>query len=438
MEFLLTTMLQSLPEVYIKIYFAISLLKPSLVLSLKRMVIYSVIIAFSSQGLNQLINGFEIWFVLVFMLSIVLCKIIFNFSWVFTITLIICGYIMQWIGELSILFFVQIVYHLSLPEIQQNLFYKITLPYIYFIPVFFLSIILRRRRSEFQILNQLQNYKYKWLIPLILIQLIIGLMIQALYYLSNQSYNTFFVRFPVHTIAMILVTIVIFFYIEKIHKKDIEKNIEYAEKPLIVEMEKLIQQWRTYRHDFHNHIEVLYSLILEEEFIEAKKYMETIHEKVTEQQTKQIFKQPAVQALINAKVVQGENANIKFNFKCEEDFIFPQMKSYDVVVILGNLINNAIEALLSCSVEDKWIKVEYYKVFNVLVLNITNNGPIIPANEQSKIFDEGFTTKNTSNNKGTGLAGVRHVLTLYDGEITVKSDNVETTFQIAIPINNNN
>lgn len=425
---------QSIPEAFIKLFFAICLLKPTLLLANWRgLVIYSISTSIISYIFRYFNLQMELWIVVLFFLSIIITRFNFPISWYLSLLLNTVSYIVQLIGEFIILYLANSIFNLSLFQVQQTLTYRIGLPYLYLLPLLLLALYFKKR--HFHIKGKWVNHKYKWGLPLISLQLVLGLMIHAFYFIPNNSYYTFFIRFPVLTIAMVIVSIIFFVYVYHIQQKEIHDHITYAEKPLIDELEKMIEQWRSYRHDFHNHIEVLYILMEEEKYEEAKQYMTNFHNKVIELQNLFPFKQPAVQALLKAKMVQVEEKGIQLTVKSEEMFIFPQMKSYDIVLILGNLIDNAIDALHGSNQESKQIEISYQKVLNICLLEISNNGPQIPSEMKEKIFTKGISTKSEGKHQGMGLPTVREIVESYNGEITVNSDESTTSFQVAILMN---
>lgn len=434
MNHLLAFVFQSIPEAYIKLLFAICILKPSLLPSNWRgMAIYSFTISVISILFLYTSIQMELRVVILFILSIIITRFSFPISWYLSLLLNTVSYIIQLVGEFIILYFADSIFSLSLIQVQETFTYRIGLPYLYLVPLLLLTLYFKKR--HFHIKEKWINHKYKWGLPLISLQLVLGLMIHALYFIPNDSYYTFFIRFPILTIAMVLVSIIFFIYVNQIQQKEIHDHITYAEKPLIDELEKMIGQWRSYRHDFHNHIEVLYVLLEEEKYAEAKQYMTNFHKKVIESQSLFPFKQPAVQALLKAKMVQAEEKGIQLTVKSEEMLIFPQMKSYDIVLILGNIIDNAIDALHTSNQQQKEIELGYQKVLNICLLDITNNGPQIPSEMREKIFTKGISTKSEGMHQGMGLPTVKEIIESYNGEISVQSDESNTCFQIAIFIN---
>jgi signal transduction histidine kinase len=70
---------------------------------------------------------------------------------------------------------------------------------------------------------------------------------------------------------------------------------------------------------------------------------------------------------------------------------------------------------------------EYKKSYTV---TIENNGPIIPKNMQTKIFQKFFTTKGNRSGSGLGLSIVKNVLEEHDAKIDLFSDETKTRFKI--------
>ena len=99
--------------------------------------------------------------------------------------------------------------------------------------------------------------------------------------------------------------------------------------------------------------------------------------------------------------------------------------------MLGNLIDNAVDALTEGAAVDPAIDVAIAETPEAFTFEIANNGPPIPPENLEAIFREGFTTK--SDGHGSGLGIVREILESYGGEITVRSDEKRTAFSGTVP-----
>ena len=70
------------------------------------------------------------------------------------------------------------------------------------------------------------------------------------------------------------------------------------------------------------------------------------------------------------------------------------------------------------------------------VVEIKDNGPGIPAEIQTQIFDSFFTTKASGEGTGLGL-NISHniIVKKHQGEITVASKPGQTCFEVKLPLN---
>ncbi|HZF09271.1 MAG TPA: ATP-binding protein, partial [Thermoanaerobaculia bacterium] len=70
-----------------------------------------------------------------------------------------------------------------------------------------------------------------------------------------------------------------------------------------------------------------------------------------------------------------------------------------------------------------------------VVVEIGDNGPGIPAEVQSRIFEPFYTTKKVGQGTGMGLDAVMRIVRAHHGQIEVKSKPGDTTFRVRIPVN---
>ena len=99
--------------------------------------------------------------------------------------------------------------------------------------------------------------------------------------------------------------------------------------------------------------------------------------------------------------------------------------------VLQNLITNAREAIEGKSGQGK-IKILCQKQADQLILEVSDNGPGIPADIQDRFF-EPFVTSGKINGTGLGSAIVQSIIQAHQGEISFKTGDQGTTFTIALP-----
>jgi two-component system NtrC family sensor kinase len=99
---------------------------------------------------------------------------------------------------------------------------------------------------------------------------------------------------------------------------------------------------------------------------------------------------------------------------------------------ISNLVNNAIDVLHDQSIKNGTINISAEIVDKEVLLTITDNGPGIPSDIRSTLFDS-FVTKHKSNGTGLGLAIVKQFVTGHGGKIAVTNNN-GAVFSITLPL----
>ncbi|MDQ1147225.1 signal transduction histidine kinase [Bacillus sp. SORGH_AS 510] len=98
-----------------------------------------------------------------------------------------------------------------------------------------------------------------------------------------------------------------------------------------------------------------------------------------------------------------------------------------------NIIFNAIDVLNHHEVDTPTIEISSWVENNEQIkINISNNGPAIPAELSKTIFEPFFTTKKLGT--GLGLFVCKEIIEKHKGELTCDSSFDKTTFSICLPV----
>lgn len=197
------------------------------------------------------------------------------------------------------------------------------------------------------------------------------------------------------------------------------------------DLERLNSDLRAQRHDYLNHLQVVYGLMELEEYDELKTYLAPIYKGMMKTGKALKTKNPAVNALLRAKMEEAESKGIDFYVEVTSDLSGLKAEPWELCKVLANLMDNAITALEAIPSEKK-LRVDIGEDRDSYRFSVANNGPAIPEELQESIFREGFTTKKESGH-GMGLSIVTQVLKTYKGTINLSSTEEETVFRIRIP-----
>lgn len=188
---------------------------------------------------------------------------------------------------------------------------------------------------------------------------------------------------------------------------------------------------RTQRHDYLNHIQVIYSLMELEEFDEARKYIEPVYKDIVRVSKALKTSKPAVNALLQAKLQMADKNEIELELEIKSDLKTLHMEPWEFCRVIGNIIDNGI-FVLKQKAHNRYMLVEFTEDLENIRINISNNGDIIPKEIINNIFKEGFTTKG-SHGDGMGLTIVKEIVEKFNGFVAVTSTEERTTFEIILP-----
>lgn len=194
-------------------------------------------------------------------------------------------------------------------------------------------------------------------------------------------------------------------------------------------MEELNRTLRAQRHDFMNHIQVIYSLIEMNEPREACDYMDRVYGDIQRVNRALRTDSVAVNALLQAKLADCERRGIRMELDIRAAWKHLAMPDWEMCRVLGNLIDNAIDALRETPAP--LLVVALSEDLKACRFAVKNNGPAIPAQTAAHIFAPGFTTKRTG--QGMGLFIVQRLLREYGGDISLESEEGQTVFCGFVP-----
>ena len=166
-------------------------------------------------------------------------------------------------------------------------------------------------------------------------------------------------------------------------------------------------------HDFHNHIGVLRQLLTHEKYGEAVRYLDELQAPVQDLTAAVWTGDETADYLINSKAAAAEAAGVWFQVQVE----FPRrtnIRSADLCAILGNLLDNAIEAARQVpDRSERTVALTIRRIHQMLVIKVENSFAAAPvqANGQLK------TTKDGGGLHGWGLKSAQTAAEKYDGMV---------------------
>lgn len=136
-------------------------------------------------------------------------------------------------------------------------------------------------------------------------------------------------------------------------------------------------------------------------------------------------------AAVNIKRELMARNNIDFKAEIKAKVHNINISSWDLSTVIGNILDNSIEAVLEKPDNRQiYFETDYKKGF--FIFRISNNGPQIDEDDLGKIFQPGYSTREHET-RGYGLYVVKKILDKCGGRIEVQSDQKLTTFDVYLP-----
>ncbi|MFP4661965.1 MAG: sensor histidine kinase [Halanaerobiales bacterium] len=246
--------------------------------------------------------------------------------------------------------------------------------------------------------------------------------------------NSFFTSPLFINSSIIIFNTILFFLVHylitvlRMERDDIVKRIK-EKNALRLDWEK-----RTQMHDRNHHLSMLYILIQLNKIDKAKEYLKGM---VGEIQTVDAIVKSgnqALNALIISKISMGKKAGVTIEITVNNTLKPMNIREWDLNRIIGNLLDNAIEAVEKI---DGYGKVELIidseDTYNII--EVKTCGVVISEDIKAHIFDKGYTSKEECGH-GLGLAICKDLIEDYHGDIKIKTDDdsVYTSFQTVLPV----
>ncbi|GHH96889.1 DcuS/MalK family sensor histidine kinase [Neobacillus kokaensis] len=213
---------------------------------------------------------------------------------------------------------------------------------------------------------------------------------------------------------------------------------EKTEIKLLAEQLTGVKQYaealRTQAHEFRNKLHAISGLVQMKDYQAVSSYIE----KVADQQQNEVefvvscFKDPVLAGFILGKLSYARENGCDFLIEGEGSIPKPEETEtiHEVITILGNLIDNALDAVQGRPVKKVILRFDYYD--EVLVMEVHDTGGGIAEEHMEQIFLKGISTKGP--NRGHGLYLVKQSLGKMNGMMEVHSKAESgTTFIVTIP-----
>ncbi len=216
-------------------------------------------------------------------------------------------------------------------------------------------------------------------------------------------------------------------YSMKEHDWELQEDEYQRQIFYIKNLEGINKQMKSLRHDFNHHIGCLHGMLEHGNVESARNYAEDLVNQAEQFNVAFSTGNIGISSLLSAKhqIMRDE----KIPFVCSIDVPDKMsIKPIDISIILGNALDNAIEANGLLSEESKGIELRAYIEMEHLVLKVKNRYI------ENRIQEDLSTTKSDESNHGYGLKNIQFVVEKYSGIMRIDREDHVFLLNIALPL----
>ena len=217
----------------------------------------------------------------------------------------------------------------------------------------------------------------------------------------------------------------------KLFDKLVDKRLAAYQRELIeihyAEVENMYRQMRGWRHDYHNHLQTLKAKLDMGQGEGARAYLDRLEEDLDGIRALAETGNVSVDAILNAKLSLVLKKEIELNFKAQ----VPQaltVSDIDLCVILGNLIDNAVESCERVEEDRRFLRLYIGVLKKQLYLSITN-----ATAETVRKIDAAYISAKRGNH-GHGLKRIDRVVEKYGGYVNRQNEPGVFATEILLPL----
>lgn len=214
---------------------------------------------------------------------------------------------------------------------------------------------------------------------------------------------------------------------DRLFDRLLQKRVAVFEKEILqkyyAEVENMYTKMRGWRHDYRHHIQTMKIHAARDEMEEIRRYLDMLDDDLTNMETVVRTGNRIADAILNSKLslAAQKQITIKAEAKIPVLLATPEL---DLCIIMGNLLDNAMEACMELPPERRLIRIYIDMKGNYLYFSLTNTA----GGKKKKHF-----SSSKGEGHGLGLMRVDAVVKKNGGYITRASEEEAFSTEVMLP-----
>ena len=193
------------------------------------------------------------------------------------------------------------------------------------------------------------------------------------------------------------------------------------------EVETVYRQLRGIKHDYRNHLQGMSAFVETDQLDELENYIHQLNNELNQVDSIIRTGNTMIDALVNTKLTIAQEHGVELYATAIAPEKLP-IENVDLAIILGNLLNNAVEATT------KTEKTEMEQFIRLYIAPMKDNLYISVTNTMKKNPQPQFLSLKASNRQGYGIYRIDQAVKKYHGLINRQWEDGVFATEITIPL----
>lgn len=201
----------------------------------------------------------------------------------------------------------------------------------------------------------------------------------------------------------------------------------------LTSINSVIDGFRENNHEFKNQLQVISGLVQLKKYDLVEKYIDNLENN----DMKILVESSGISDYFILGVLIGKSGIIRekgIEFKIDQDSVLFKehgiITSLDIVTVVSNLLENAIEALEKDENKSKKIEILFLEDKDSIQITVFDNGISIDSKIKERMFERYISSKGI--NRGIGLALIKSKIELYNGQFILEETKEGKYFTVIL------
>jgi sensor histidine kinase YesM len=299
--------------------------------------------------------------------------------------------------------------------------------------LFFFILVIRKKFGKKSVETALDTEWLRFLFFPVFTIVVISAMLSVFEYVQTAEQADLLL---VIAFGMVGMNILVFYLINDVVKREAqmhENQVFQIRAKNQLEMYRSISEnfdnQKRKTHEYKNQISCIESLLEKKQYSRLEEYVKKIYGSLNSEPDAINTNHVIVNAVLNTKYREADENGIVFVLRVN-DLSQLRMDDEDIVTILSNLLDNAVEACKKCDSGKRIIKLKLVNEDGMIKIGVRNtfHNPVRYENGEIK-----STKKIRTEEHGIGIKNIIEAVEKYNGSYVIRNDGEEFYFSIVIP-----